>query len=440
MLGSKSDAVAGIDHRQDCPLHKFSLKDGSLVFIPLIFYAYFCQSFASSKAVLFLCLFVSFSAFVLHFLAYGNFANKRFGLEVAWVPFFILFFAHSLIFGINNSFLFVTYALLFVCMYVASSERAWVASCIKVLVALSLFHAMCTILFWLIPSLYPPVKAIFFSASYMASDYRSGFTAHYSTNSIYLSLGLVCWMCGLTGCRVKMRLKDVVIGIVLLLALLLTTKRGPLIAAVASISACYVYVNKEKLTGTLLKGVVFVLLGVVAVGVLATFVPGVHDTFERFLELAVDDTGNGRSDLYDCAWNMFYENPIFGGGWGSYGKYVASTPLGAMYKEIGFSSMSAHNVYLQLLAETGIVGLTLFVAPAAATLVFAVRHSPRGNRTAFGDSFCLWACVGLQVFFLIYCLSGNPLYDVQCYVPYFVSIVAVFAICGPNVTKNKMRG
>ena len=41
-----------------------------------------------------------------------------------------------------------------------------------------------------------------------------------------------------------------------------------------------------------------------------------------------------------------------------------------------------------------------------------------------------------QIFFLVYCFSGNPLYDPQCYIPYFMSCVGVFAICGID-TKRK---
>lgn len=441
MMGNHFASCTTIVDGETERAHSVSGKDGSMVFIPLIFYAYFCQSLAVSRAVQGLCLLISFSALVLHFLINRRFATKRFGLEVAWVPFFILFFAHSFLYGINNTFLFAVYSLLFICMYAASGERAWVGSCLKVVVAFSLFHAACTFLFWLVPSLYPPVKVAFFSSSYMASDYRSGFTAHYSTNSIYLSLGLVCWACGLTGCRAKVQPKNLLAGLVLLLALLLTTKRGPLIAAVASISVCYLYVNRKKFTGTLLKALVAVFVAVITVAVLATFVPGIHVTLERFVELSVDDTGNGRSDLYDCAWDMFYASPLFGSGWGSYGKYVATTPLGVMYDEIGFASMSAHNVYLQLLAETGVVGLVCFAAPALASLFYAAHRSGvNGDPMPYGDPFCLWACVGLQIFFLIYCLSGNPLYDPQCYIPYFISVVAVFAICGPGVDGSEARG
>ena len=165
--------------------------------------------------------------------------------------------------------------------------------------------------------------------------------------------------------------------------------------------------------------------------------PGVEATLQRFVELSEDETGNGRSELYDCAWSMFYSNPLFGSGWGSYSKYVATTSLGAMYNNLGFTSMSTHNVYLQLLAETGIVGLALFLMPAAVTLIAAMRRSAahRGGGLC-GESFCLWACMGAQIFFLVYCFSGNPLYDPQCYIPYFMSCVGVFAICGIDAKRK----
>lgn len=416
---------------------RFSLKNGSMVFVPLLFYAFFCQSFASSSIVLSVCLVISFASLAMHFLANGRFASKRFGFEIVWIPFFVLFYAHSFYFGVSNLTLLVVYTILFVCMYAASGEREWISTSFKVLVAFAAFHATCTIAFWLFPALYAPVKAAFFSSSYMASDYRSGFTAHYSTNSIYLSFGLVCWACGLIGEKSKPRAKDIILGLVLLLALFLTTKRGPLVASVVAVSICYLFVNRDKFTGTVLKALIIVLLAILAVGVLAMFVPGVEATLQRFVELTEDETGNGRSELYDCAWSMFYSNPLFGNGWGSYSKYVATTPLGVMYSNIGFTSMSTHNVYLQLLAETGIVGLTLFLAPAAVTLIAAMRRSAahRGGGP-YGESFCLWACVGAQIFFLVYCFSGNPLYDPQCYIPYFMSCVGVFAICGID-TKRK---
>ena len=411
----------------------FFLDDGSLVFTPLLFYAFFCQSLASSSIVLYGCLTLSFAALFLHFLINRRFASKRFGLELVWMPFFALFYIHGILFGVSNLTLFVVYTLLFSCMYVTSGERGWVATCLKALVCFAAFHAVCTILFWIVPSLYPPVKAVFFSGSYMARDYRSGFTAHYSTNSIYLSLGLVSWVCGLVGCRGKLRAKDTALSLMFLLALFLTTKRGPLLASSVAVAASYLFVNRKKFTGTMLKVFVFVGIAVLACGVLAMFVPAIQATLERFVELSEDDTGNGRSYLYAFAWQLFHVNPAFGTGWSSYSKYVATTSVGAMYRDIGFNAMSAHNVYLQLLAETGIVGLVLFVVPAFVTVSSAMRRSNSYlESVVYGDSFCLWSCLGLQFFFLTYCFSGNPLYDPQCYIPYFISCVSVFAIFGSD--------
>lgn len=421
---------------------RFSLNDGSMVFIPLLFYAFFCQSLASSALALDICLLLSVAAFFLHIITNRRFAYKSFGLELAWAPFFALFYIHSLIYGVANWTLLVVYTLLFMCMYAAAGERSWVKSCLKTLVAFAVFHAFCTIVFWLVPALYPPVKSAFFSGSYMARDYRSGFTAHYSTNSIYLSLGLVCWCCGLVGRRKKARFKDSILGLILLLALFLTTKRGPLVASVAAIVISYLFVNRKKLTGTMFKTLAVAAIAVIAVGVFATFVPAVQATLERFIELSDDGTGNGRSYLYECAWSMFHANPLLGCGWGTYSKYVATTSLGAMYSNLGFSSMSAHNVYLQLLAETGVIGLISFVFPAFVSIFVAMHHSEsQVEERLYGDSFCLWACLGMQVYFQIYCFSGNPLYDPQCYIPYFISCVAVFAICGSDkMTLNDREG
>lgn len=419
---------------------RFSLNDGSMVFIPLLFYSFFCQSLASSSIVLGACLGVSFVSFVMHFLTNKRFANKKFGLEVVWIPFFILFFTHAFMFGISNRTLLIVYTLLFLSMYVAAGEKKWIASCIKVLIVFSAFHALCTIVFWLIPAIYTPVKTAFFSSSYMASDYRAGFTAHYSTNSIYLSLGLVFSACGLIGCRAKPQAKDVCLCLLFLFALFLTTKRGPLIASFAAIAVSYLYVNKDKFTSTALKFLVIALVVVVVVGVLAMSVPAVQATLERFVELSEDKTGNGRTYLYDYAWSMFHANPLFGGGWGSYSGYVNTTALGVMYMETGFSSIGTHNVYLQLLAETGVVGFGLFVASASTTLIVTMHRSQLYQGKDYcDDSFCLWACLGAQFFFLIYCFSGNPLYDPQCYIPYFISCIAVFAICGTDAKRHALK-
>lgn len=416
-------------------------SNGSTVFIPMLFYAFFCQSLASTRPVLYTCLFISIASLFWHFITNGKFATRRFGLEVSWVPFLLCFYIHSLIFGVSNTTLFVVYTLLFITMYVCSNEKEWVAACFAAVIVFASFHAICTLILWAFPSLYPTVKAAFFSGSYMARDYRSGFTSHYSTNAIYLSLGLVCLAGGLSGgIRRITSVKYPLLAILLLVSLVLTTKRGPLIAAACSVLAVYVYVNRKRSVSTAMK--LLLIAGLIAgfTLALATFIPAVDATLDRFAELTIDDTGSGRTYLYEYAWRLFEQSPMLGNGWGSYASYLNTTSLGVMYSNLGFASMSAHNVFLQLLAETGIVGMLLFLLPAIATLVYTIRESDAAvSEKPFDCAFCLRSSAALQLFFLIYCLSGNPLYDVQCYLPYFMVCAASFSVGRTKPQRKKGR-
>jgi putative inorganic carbon (HCO3(-)) transporter len=62
--------------------------------------------------------------------------------------------------------------------------------------------------------------------------------------------------------------------------------------------------------------------------------------------------------LWSTAWNLFMRSPIIGVGWGNfvelYGPYVSS------FSWIPTGVFEVHNIYLQFLAETGIVGFTVF--------------------------------------------------------------------------------
>ena len=88
--------------------------------------------------------------------------------------------------------------------------------------------------------------------------------------------------------------------------------------------------------------------------------------FKRDKELGAQETAESvelRPILARIAWNMFLDKPVFGHGYGQYmnehGKFLAdrSTKLplekGRPYVQ--------HNVFLNLLAETGFVGMGLFV-------------------------------------------------------------------------------
>ena len=74
-----------------------------------------------------------------------------------------------------------------------------------------------------------------------------------------------------------------------------------------------------------------------------------------------------RVSLYALAWSHFIENPLFGIGWGNF----RFTVIGTITKDTEFE---VHNIYLQLLCETGIIGFLLIVIPIIGFFIFTLLH------------------------------------------------------------------
>ena len=400
-----------------------------MVFLPLLFYSFFFQILPHAKLWLAMCLLISLCALVGHFIAKKEFLKRKLGTELAWLPFLCCAVLSSVLYGSRSVALLLLYSYFVLVLFVVSAETDWIDNCLKAIVVFSLFHAICTLLFWVFPGLYPPVKHLLFAQNYMAYGYKSGLTNHYSTNAMYLSIGFVCSVCCLF---VKNPRRDIlawVVPLVIGFALLLTTKRGPLIASLVGIVLAYMLAGNRHVANSLIKLVGLAIAASLGICILSSCVPSISMTLTRLVAMFSDETVGGRQALYEHALYMFEQSPIFGLGWGSYQVSFASTALGAMYASLGFTSMSAHNVYLQLLAETGVVGLVMFIVPAIATLRCSCRNAVELLTCGqCGAASAQISAAGIQVFFLVYCMSGNPLYDLQCYVPYFLACSVTFAL------------
>ncbi|TMM12709.1 MAG: O-antigen ligase family protein, partial [Actinobacteria bacterium] len=81
----------------------------------------------------------------------------------------------------------------------------------------------------------------------------------------------------------------------------------------------------------------------------------------------VNLSGSGRADYWRVAWREFTENPVLGGGAGSYERYWLRDRPNA------FFARNAHNLYLEVLAELGPIGLLLLCVALGTPLVAAVR-------------------------------------------------------------------
>ena len=201
------------------------------------------------------------------------------------------------------------------------------------------------------------------------------------------------------------------------IALLLTGKRAVLIFGAVGIFIAYFCLNADKPSKRIVKIIGVVILIVLLFFIARTFIPALDNFINRFIETSErGDITTGRGELSSVAVRFFAENPIIGIGWDHYKYYYL-----AVYNKL----LNAHNVFLQLLAENGILGAAPFFGLFVLLYVRAIRALLRYVKTeAEKDPACTLALtlsISMQTMFLLYCLTGNPLYDSQMLIPYLCS-------------------
>src|SRR5439155_11919163 len=81
--------------------------------------------------------------------------------------------------------------------------------------------------------------------------------------------------------------------------------------------------------------------------------------------LGADTSWRWRTDMWTAAWTMFKGHPLSGWGVGSFplfASYLGAPSVPIIAGRMPALSEMAHNQYLQLMAETGLIGLTLYLA------------------------------------------------------------------------------
>lgn len=164
-----------------------------------------------------------------------------------------------------------------------------------------------------------------------------------------------------------------------LLSVFLTASRGGLVGLVAALLTGIVLARGRR-AAAIGGALVVVAASVVYVGL---FDPGVAQRY------STADGGNGRTDLWKVGWRMAEANPVRGVGAGNFrdssAHYVLAEP-GSIEDSrfIVDQPRFAHNVYLEVLAELGVVGLALFLALVGAAIGTGVQAARRFARV--GDA------------------------------------------------------
>lgn len=113
------------------------------------------------------------------------------------------------------------------------------------------------------------------------------------------------------------------------------------------------------------------------------------------------DITNGRSSLNSQMFNLFLDNPILGIG-----------PLATLDYT---GENLGHNIYLQYLSESGIIGFICLISLIVGNVYKTIKCINHSNLVGNND---LYFSLLIQVFVIVYGFLGNPFYNIIFLIPY----------------------
>lgn len=198
--------------------------------------------------------------------------------------------------------------------------------------------------------------------------------------------------------------------------ILFTGKRMLIIIPVIMICISALFLVKNKKVKRNIVGILFVLI--ILFGV-ATTIPSVNKLFFR----NSDDLLTGRSTiLWPTAFMMFNSRKLFGTGINTFNYMINSN--NANNSTLSSWGFHAHNIYIQLLGETGIIGIIFFATLLLVNIVRTVRLIKSNS----SNSIILSISLLLQVIWIVYGMTGNTFYYTAQLLVYIVAIGCMEAI------------
>lgn len=191
--------------------------------------------------------------------------------------------------------------------------------------------------------------------------------------------------------RGKQRLISSLMAITIVVAIVYTASRGTMVSLVSASSlAIWIYLRDRKVawSAKLFWLFAFFLATLIGVEILSNeFSAG----FERMTTL--EGSGDSRFGAWHAGFTLWLKSPIWGSG------------LQGMHKYVGFA---AHNTYLQVLAETGLLGFSCMALFVIALIKRAAIEDPIRMCVLLGifvqilfldalDNRCVWALLNWAV-------------------------------------------
>lgn len=275
----------------------------------------------------------------------------------------------------------------------------------------AIFEAITIFLSVAIPGLMPQKFGFLYRQLVIETMYKelgrgiySGFIGEKAAAAYMLNLGLA-YTLSCIHCGNKLRKKELFIAILLFAAILFTGKRLLLLTAAMMFLTCMMAGQSFERK---IKALTIIVAGIIALIVFIRFVPAANITFERFMLTDSYETMNGRDGMWSSAIDIFRNNPIFGCGYGS-------------YQKISGSLYNAHNSYLQLLAETGIVGFTMLTLISIMSIIKASLNL-HNEKSVYN-----YLAINLLIITLMYAYTGNVFHTPNQLITFFMAISMIYS-------------
>ena len=250
---------------------------------------------------------------------------------------------------------------------------------------------------------------------------QGGFLSQSGYASYFLCIGIGALYCFKAFFKSKPTI--FFLAVLFIIGLLITQKRSPLVMFILAILFVY-YIDgrgSERFKRIFyiilaLLGFYFILSVLVSLGFHIAVLEKVYDVLHGLISgTEINDTG--RTQLYGQATLFFLQNPIFGIGWANYKNLFV------------LRKTHVHDIYLQLLCETGIIGFTVFMAFFITNVIRTSKliRSYSDNQNSLVYSWLNYSLY-IQSFFLLFGITENPLYDTEDVMLYFFAVGISFAI------------
>lgn len=195
--------------------------------------------------------------------------------------------------------------------------------------------------------------------------------------------------------------KTINIGAVIaaLFGIILTSKRGIFVATIIALIVTIILDKDIKINKISKQQFVILCISVVVVVIVGVYFITTNDYVVTFLDRF---TGNNIT----TGRNVFYENAINDFSKGNVLEYIFGKGTASAYL---INDTGLHNVYLQILYDHGLIGIMIYFS-------FFVINLKKAVENRYFYSMCM------QIVFLVYCMSGNPLYDYYFFIPYLMFV------------------